>query len=47
MTNQLSTGLNYRLGRSNFDLAYTFDPISQQQVQQSSLLAGEYSNSTV
>jgi long-subunit fatty acid transport protein len=46
MTNQLSTGFNYRLGRSNFDLAYTFDPISQQHVQQSNLLAGEYNNST-
>lgn len=47
MTNQLSTGLNYRLGRSHFDLAYTFDPISQEQVNQSTLLAGEYNNSTV
>jgi long-chain fatty acid transport protein len=45
MTNQLSTGFNYRLGRSNFDLAYTFDPVSTQQVQQSNLLAGEYNNS--
>jgi len=45
MTNQLSTGFNYRLGRSNFDLAYTFDPIAHQQVQLSSLLAGEYNNS--
>jgi long-subunit fatty acid transport protein len=46
MTNQLSTGFNYRLGRSNFDLAYTFDPISQEQVQHSGLLAGEFNNST-
>jgi long-subunit fatty acid transport protein len=45
MTNQLSTGFNYRLGRSHFDLAYTFDPTSKQQVQQSNLLAGEYNNS--
>lgn len=46
MTNQLSTGLAYHLGRSRFDAAYTFDPIAQQQVQQSNLLAGEYDNST-
>ncbi len=47
MTNQLSTGFAYHMGRSRFDIAYTFDPISQQQVQQSNLLAGEYNNSTV
>ena len=47
MTNQLSTGLAYHVGRSRLDFAYTFDPISQQQVQQSNLLAGEYDNSTV
>src|SRR5580704_906745 len=46
MTNQLSTGFAYHRGRSRFDFAYTFDPISQQQVQQSTLLAGEYNNST-
>src|SRR5580692_3904106 len=46
MTNQLSTGFAYHAGRSRFDFAYTFDPIAQQQVQQSNLLAGEYNNST-
>jgi long-chain fatty acid transport protein len=46
MTNQLTTGFAYHTGRSRFDFAYTFDPIAQQQVQQSSLLAGEYNNST-
>ena len=47
MTNQLSTGFAYRMGRSHFDIAYAFDPTSQQQVQQSGLLAGEYNSSTV
>lgn len=47
MTNQLSTGFAYHRGRSRFDVGYTFDPTSQAQVKQSSLLAGEYNNSTV
>ena len=47
MTNQVSAGFAYRMGRSRFDLAYAFDPISQAQVGQSNLLAGEYDNSTV
>jgi len=47
MTNQLGTGFAYHRGRSRFDVAYTFDPTSQQQVQQSNLLYGEYNNSTV
>jgi long-subunit fatty acid transport protein len=47
MTNQLSTGFAYHMGRSRFDIGYTFDPISQAQVGQSNLLAGEYNNSTV
>lgn len=46
MTNQLSTGFAYHRGHSRFDFAYTFDPISQQQVGQSNLLFGEYNNST-
>ena len=46
MTNQLSTGFAYHAGRSRFDIAYTYDPTSQQQVTQSNLLAGEYNNST-
>jgi long-subunit fatty acid transport protein len=47
MTNQLSTGFAYHMGHSRFDIAYTYDPTSQQQVAQSNLLAGEYNNSTV
>jgi hypothetical protein len=47
MTNQLSTGFAYHRGRSRFDIGYSFDPISQQQVQQSNLLSGEYDNSSV
>jgi long-chain fatty acid transport protein len=47
MTNQLSTGLAYHAGRSRFEIAYTYDPTSEQQVGQSNLLAGEYDNSTV
>jgi long-chain fatty acid transport protein len=46
MTNQLSTGFAYHRGHSRFDLAYTFDPIAQQQVAQSNLLFSEYNNST-
>ncbi len=47
MTNQLSTGFAYHAGRSRFEIAYTYDPTSEQQVGQSNLLAGEYDNSTV
>ena len=47
MANQLSTGVAYHRGRSRFDVTYTFDPASQQHVQQSSLLYSEYNNSTV
>jgi long-subunit fatty acid transport protein len=47
MTNQLSTGFAYHMGHSRFDIAYTYDPTSQEQVGQSNLLAGEYNNSTV
>jgi long-subunit fatty acid transport protein len=47
MTNQLATGVTYHRGRSRFDVTYTFDPTSQQQVQQSDLLYNEYNNSTV
>ena len=46
MTTQLSTGFAYHRGRSRVDFAYTYDPTSQQQVQQSNLLSGEYNNST-
>ncbi len=47
MTNQLSTGFAYHAGRSRFDIAYTYDPTSEQQVGQSNLLYDEYNNSTV
>jgi len=47
MSNQISAGLNYDLGRSRLYGAYTFDPTAQEHVQQSGLLSGEYDNSTV
>ena len=47
MSNQISTGLIYHFGRSNFELAYSYDPTAQVQVQQSALFSGEYNNSTV
>jgi long-chain fatty acid transport protein len=46
MTNQVTAGFNYHTGRSRFDIAYTYDPTSTQQVGQSNLLSGEYNNST-
>jgi long-chain fatty acid transport protein len=45
MTNQITAGFAYHVGHSRFDLAYTYDPTSTQQVQQSNLLSGEYNNS--
>jgi long-subunit fatty acid transport protein len=47
MTNQLSTGIGYSLGRWRFDLGYAVNPTAHESVQQSALLSGEYSNSTV
>lgn len=47
MSNQISTGLVYNLGRSRFEGAYVFNPTAQSHVQQSGLLSGEYNNSTV
>jgi long-subunit fatty acid transport protein len=47
MSNQISAGFVYRFGRSRLEAAYAFDPTAQAHVQQSSLLAGEYNNSTV
>ena len=47
MSNQISTGLIYHPGRSNFELAYSYDPTAQARVQQSAILSGEYNNSTV
>ena len=47
MTDQLSTGIGYSLGRWHFDLGYAVNPTAHESVQQSALLSGEYSNSTV
>jgi long-chain fatty acid transport protein len=47
LTNQLATGFAYHHGHSRYDVGYTFDPSSQQQVRQSGLLYNEYNNSTV
>lgn len=47
LTNEISAGLGYTHGRSRIDVSYGFRPENTQQVAQSSLLAGEYSNSSV
>jgi long-subunit fatty acid transport protein len=47
MTNQLSAGIGYRVGRWRFDLAYGIDPTAQENVGKTALLSGEYSNSKV
>jgi long-chain fatty acid transport protein len=47
MTDQLSTGIGYSLGRWHFDLGYAVNPTAHESVQQSALLSGEYNNSTV
>lgn len=47
MSNQISGGLNYHVGPSTLEAAYTFVPMSRSDVAQSSLLSGEYNNSTV
>jgi long-chain fatty acid transport protein len=47
LTNEISAGLGYTFGKSRLDVSYGFRPESTQQVNQSSLLAGEYSNSSV
>jgi hypothetical protein len=47
MSNQISAGLVYDLGRSRIEGAYVFDPTAREHVQQSGLLSGEYNNSTV
>ncbi len=44
-SNQLSTGFGYRIGRTRFYLAYTYDFASNAQVSQSALLCGEFDNS--
>lgn len=47
LKNEISTGVGYTHGNSRFDVSYGFRPEASQSVGQSSLLAGEYSNSTV
>jgi long-chain fatty acid transport protein len=47
MSNQFSTGFAYQPGHSRFELAYSFHPTAEAHVQQSSLLSGEYNDSTV
>ena len=47
LSNEISAGLGYTHGHSRFDLSYGFRPQSSQSVTQSSLLAGEYSDSSV
>ena len=47
MSNQLTTGIGYRLGRCRFDLGYGYDLRGSASVQKSGLLSGEYNNSTV
>ena len=45
VSNQVSTGFGYRMGRTRFDLAYSYDFEGNAQVGQSALLFGEYDNS--
>ena len=47
MTNQLSTGIEYRHNRWRFDLSYGIDPTTQEDVGKTALLSGEYANSKV
>jgi hypothetical protein len=47
LENEISTGVGYRFGNSRLDVSYGFRPGSEPKRRQSSLLAGEYSNSTV
>jgi long-subunit fatty acid transport protein len=47
MTNQLSTGIGYRVGRWQLDLGYGFDPTAKANVGKTAILSGEYANSKV
>jgi long-subunit fatty acid transport protein len=47
LSNQFSTGIGWRHGRTNFAAAYSFDPTAKAMVGQSALLSGEYDNSSV
>lgn len=46
-TDEITAGFEYRHDRSKFGIAYGFRPMANEQVGQSSLLAGEYNNSSV
>src|SRR5579871_2980108 len=47
MSNQISTGVSYKMGHARLDAAYAFDPTATAHVGTSALQAGEYNNSTV
>ncbi len=47
LSNQFSTGIGWRHGRTTFNAAYSIDPTAKASVAQSALLSGEYDNSTV
>jgi long-chain fatty acid transport protein len=47
LSNEISTGLTWRHGRSRYEAPYAFRPTASQNVGQSSLLAGEYNDSSV
>jgi long-chain fatty acid transport protein len=47
LSNEISTGLTWRHGRSRYEAAYAFRPTANQNVGQNSLLAGEYNDSSV
>ena len=47
MTNQVSTGVEYRHNHWRFDLGYGIDPTTQENVGKTALLSGEYANSKV
>ena len=47
LSNEISTGLTWRHGRSRYEAAYAFRPTASQSVAQSTLLAGEYNDSSV
>jgi len=47
LSNEISTGLTWRHGKSRYEAAYGFRPTASQSVAQSSLLAGEYDSSSV
>jgi long-subunit fatty acid transport protein len=47
MSDQMSTGFGYQMGRSRFDLAYSFGFAAESSVGNSAILSGEYDNSRV